>query len=88
MDGVGEGEGVQHRIPIAELVGRVEARHPQRRRIGHCAGQLLGCRAITQGAQKGVNISLRVVGEQLLRQRHAPIPLALRHGCAALQRRL
>ena len=87
MDGVGEGEGVQHRIPVAELVGGVEARDPQRGRVGHRAGQLLGRRAVAQRCQQRVDVGLRVVGEQLLGQRDAPIPAGAAAWMRARRRR-
>src|SRR5579884_1539544 len=64
MDGVGEREGMQSRVPVAELVAGMEARQAQGGGIGYGSGPLLLRPALTQRRQQGIRASLRVLAQQ------------------------
>jgi len=64
VDGVGEGEGVQGRVPVAELVAGVEAGDAQRRRVGHDPGDIGLGAAFPQGGQQAVGDVLGRIAEQ------------------------
>ena len=75
MDGVGVGEDVQRGIPVGELVRGAEAGDPQRRGIGEAAAEIRRRRARGQRGEQGGVDRLRIVAEQLIRERCVrPIP--------------
>ena len=65
MDGIGEREGVQRRVPVAELVARVEACDAKRRRVGHRTRDLLPGGALAERPEQGVRL-LRKFAEDVV----------------------
>ena len=76
MDGVGEGEGVLSRVPVTELVARVEAGNAQRRGISDRAGKFNLTGSCSQRLQQRVNNGLRIIAEQYRHQSGSPRPAA------------
>ena len=64
VDSVGEGEGVQSRVPIAEFVAGVEAGDAQGRGVGDHGGQFHFAGAGPQRGQQRVNDGARIIVQQ------------------------
>ena len=89
MQGVGVGEGVQHRDPVAELVLGMETGDAQRGGVGDRLTELQRRHAFAKARQHGVHRGLGIVPEDHFGQRFGTLPgMTVRRLCQGAGQRV